>query len=139
MKPQYPIFGQDKGKWMFMIDSDPGLNYHLELIDVENKEYVGWDVRGVPIDFYLDQNNIKVKCISEETRLNKLRKAILNYVSLARPTEPFVYTGPNDDIVKLFRAVEQHIEEGRINRGIRRKASEFIKKFISAFRGQVST
>ena len=109
MNVKYPIFGQDKDKWMFMIETKSGLG-HLENIDIEGQEYVGWDVDGKPIEFYLENNNIKVRYTSSEYEPEKLREAILNYVKLARPKVSFIYNEHKESLVELFRSVEQHIE-----------------------------
>lgn len=115
----YPIFGQDRDKWMFMIDSESGLNY-LEAIDIEGKEYIGWDVRGIPIDFYLDNEEIKVRSLSEEPQVERLKQAILDYAATARPKVPFNPSGLEDNVIGLFKAVEEHVERGSLRRKIRR-------------------
>jgi hypothetical protein len=75
----YPIFGQDRDKWMYMIDAESRLAYHLETIDIENGEYSGWDMQGKPIQFYLENERIKVQCQSNIQEPEKLKKAILHY------------------------------------------------------------
>ncbi len=112
MTVKYPIFGQGRDKWMFIIEKESKLDYHLEAIDIENKEYVGWDSEGKPVEFYLDNNKIKICCLSNESKLEELKKAILNYAKLARPKVPFSYSGSEDNIFELFKAVEEHIQDG---------------------------
>lgn len=120
---KYPVFGQDRDKWMFMVSSESELG-RLEAVDIEGKEYAGWDAEGIPIEFYLDKRKIKIKALSEIPQIEELKKSILNYVAIAKPKPPFNYCGPEDDIISLFKAVEQHIKSGSLIERIKR----FIRK-----------
>lgn len=106
---KYPIFGQDRDKWMYMIDSGERLNSDLETIDIENKEYVGWDSDGKPIEFYLDEDEIKIRCKSSEPKLEELKSAILDYAKIAKPKKVFVYSREYKNISDFFRTIENHI------------------------------
>jgi len=119
----YPVFGQDRDKWMFMINSESDLD-SLEAIDIEGREYTGWDVKGIPIDFYLDKGKIRIKSLSEIPQLERVKKAILDYAAVAKPRVPFNYSGSEDNIIDLFKAVEQHIKSG----GLMGKVRQFIRK-----------
>lgn len=118
---KYPIFGQDRDKWMFMIISESELD-SLEAIDIEGKEYVGWDVIGTSIEFFVDKGKIKIRSLSQTTQIEELKKAILNYAAIANSKVPFNHYGREDDIIGLFKAAEQHIKSsslmGRIKRFI---------------------
>ena len=119
MSVKFPIFGQDKDKSMFIIETPSKLSYHLENIDIENKEYIGWDSDGNPIEFYLDNNEIQVRYFSNEPKLEQLKQAILDYAQFYRPNAPFNYSGSN--IVDLFKATDEHINQGRFSYRIVKK------------------
>ncbi len=127
---KYPIFGQDRDKWMFMIDVESDLNSCLEVIDIENKEYIGWDQMGVPIEFYLDNGKIKIKIFSEDAQLERLKEAILDYAAVARPKVPFKDSGLTDNVINLFNAVEGHIKDsgliGKIKRFLQNKKRQRV-------------
>lgn len=126
MSIKFPIFGQDKDKSIFIIETKFKLSYHLENIDIENKEYIGWDSDGKPIEFYLENNEIKVCCLSNESKLKELKQAILDYAQLYRPKVPFDYSGSN--VVDLFKAAESHISQGRLSYKIKMKLRGFWGK-----------
>jgi len=126
---KYPVFGQDRDRWMFMISSESELG-SLEAIDIEGKEYTGWNVAGIPVEFFLDKGNIKIKPLSEVPQIEEAKKAILNYAAIAKPKVPFNYYGPEDDMVGLFKAVEQHIKSGSLKEKIKR----FIKKYLKEWK-----
>lgn len=123
---KFPIFGQDKDKSMFIINTESELSYHLENIDIENKEYVGWDSDGKPVEFYLDNDEIKVRCFSNESKLEELKQAILDYAQLYIPKVKFNYSGLN--VVELFKTVEEHINQGRLFYRITKKLKSLWKK-----------
>jgi len=108
MEALFPIFIQDKDKWMYMINGPLDLN-SLEIIDINNNEYIGWDKDGRPIELYVDNNDIKVRCLSDEKQVEILRKAIIDYAAVARRKALFCCDGIGSDMVVLFKAVEQHI------------------------------
>lgn len=120
MEINYPIFLMDRDKWMFIIHNTTELNSHLEHIDIEDKEYSGWDINAFPLELYLEQKEIKVRHISSEPQLNRLKEAIFNYAKLARPKVPFVYSGPEDNVIELFKAVEEHIMAGSFTQKLKR-------------------
>jgi hypothetical protein len=126
MSVKFPIFGQDKDKSIFIIETESKLSYHLENIDIENKEYIGWDSDGKPVEFYLDNNEIKVRSLSSESKLEELKQAILDYAQLYRPKVPFNYSGSN--VVELFKTVEEHIDQGRFSYRITKKLKSLWKK-----------
>ena len=126
MNIKYPIFAQDQGKSMFIIETESKLNYHMENIDVENKEYIGWGSDGKPVEFYLDNNEIKGRCLSKESRLEELKQAIFYYARFMRPKVPFYYSGSN--IVDLFKAAEEHIAQGKLSYKIKMKLKGLWKK-----------
>ncbi|MFA5087674.1 MAG: hypothetical protein WC552_01415 [Candidatus Omnitrophota bacterium] len=129
MGVKFPIFGQDKEKSMFIIETSSKLSYHLENIDIENKEYIGWDGDGKPIEFYLDNNEIQVRYLSSEPESQQLKQAILDYARLGRPKTPFEYSGSN--VVNLFRTAEEHIAQGKVSYKIKAKLKNLWKKISS--------
>jgi hypothetical protein len=112
MEIRYPIFLQDRDNYIYMISSVKELNEELENIDIEEKEYIAWDAKGMPLKLYSEQKEIKVVMLSSAPQLEELKDAILYYVRLARPKVTFVYSGPENDMVELFKAVEEHIKAG---------------------------
>ena len=112
METIYPIFLQDKDNYIYMINSVRELNEKLENIDIEEKEYMAWDEKGIPLELYLEQKEIKTVMFANAPQLEELKDAILSYVRLARPKVSFVYSGPENDMVELFKAVEEHIKAG---------------------------
>ena len=120
---KYPIFLQDKDKYMYVINAHSDLNGELEQIDIDNKEYSGWDIEGKPLDFYMEKKEIKVKIIFDNLKIEKLRKNILNYAKIARPKTSFICS-ENNNIIDLFTAVEKHIKEG----SVKQKLKKFLKK-----------
>lgn len=132
MNVKYSIFGQDKDKWMFKIDEESKLNYHLEKIDVENCEYAGWDVEGKPIEFYVDDEKIKIRYKSSQLQIEKLKEAILDYAKLGNPREEFI--DKYSDVKELFQAVERHIDKARMSNKMKKKSTEFIEKFKKLFK-----
>lgn len=125
---KYPIFAQDKDKWMYIIDVESDLNSRLEVIDIKNKEYIGWDLMGRPIEFYLDNGKIRIKNISEDSQLERLKEAILDYAAVARSKATLKYSGLADNIVDLFNAVEEHVKDSGLIRKIKRYYANMFEK-----------
>jgi len=125
---KYPIFGQDKDKWMYIVETEQKLNSNLEKIDIENNEYIGWDSNGKPLGFYLEGDNIKVRCLSSDSNLNELKQAIINYARLANPKTPLTNPEKYEKVTELFKAVENHINQGRLSRRIITKIEKVLKK-----------
>lgn len=126
MQIEYPIFVKDRDGWVSIVHRSVN---ELEIIDVENGEFVGcWDRNGIPLQLNLkkDRNNqeIRVEIAFDNVQLDQLKEAIVSYAKLARPKVSFVYSGPKDDIVALYRAVEEHINAGQL----RNKLKKFFKK-----------
>jgi hypothetical protein len=94
---------------MYLIESESKLEYHLEVIDIENNEYIGWDKEGKPIELYLDNGKIRVRSQSEIPEKEKLKEALLNYAKIRNPKKEFKDQGW--DVVELFQKVEKHIED----------------------------
>jgi len=113
MEIRWPVFLKDRDGWMNILKSMDQIQVELEEIDIRDNEYTTWDSRGLPLQLYLDEGKIKIRFLSEEVQLDKLKEAILNYAKLYRPEAPFVYHGFEDNIIELFKAVEEHIKIGR--------------------------
>ena len=120
---QYPIFitGKDDPR-IEMLSNDKDLGKYDD-IDIEDSVFFGWTADGLPFELYLDKKKIKVRLLSTEPQLNKLKESILNYVKLARPKSTFIYSGPEDNVIELFKAAEKHIQEGKVSFKLKR----FIK------------
>jgi hypothetical protein len=119
MKIVFPVFVQDKDKWMYLINDPVALN-SLEIIDVDGNEYIGWDKEGKPIEFFTDGDEIKARCLSDEKQVVTLRKAILDYAMIARRKTPFCCDDNGNDMVILFKAVEKHINNGSVFNTLKR-------------------
>jgi len=46
MKIIYPIFLKDRDNWMYVLKDQKEVEENLEKIDIEDKEYIGWDAEG---------------------------------------------------------------------------------------------
>lgn len=120
MEIAYPIFLQDRDKYMYMITSASEVSEELENIDIEEREYISWDAKGRPLEFYLKDNEIKNKIISSEPQLEKLKEAILSYAKVVRPKSPFIYSGSEENMFELFKAVEEHIKSESVIKKLKR-------------------
>ncbi|UCE65017.1 MAG: hypothetical protein JSU85_09025 [Candidatus Zixiibacteriota bacterium] len=112
MKIKYPLFMKDRDGCMFLLSSEDDINYHLEHIDVEDKEYDGWNIEGRSVELFIEDKRIKAKYVSEEGDLEMVREAILHYAKIATDV-PFLYEKADKEITNLFKEVEKHI---RINK-----------------------
>lgn len=130
MTPSYPIFLKDRDEWMCMICDEEQLNTDLESIDIEDNEYQGWDINGIPVKPYLEQKQIKLKVLSDQPQEEQLRNAIFKYANLARKGS-FVYAGDATNLKALFQSVEEYIAADTLTQKIKRA----LKKFISRNRG----
>ncbi|MEW6609295.1 MAG: hypothetical protein AB1414_17940 [bacterium] len=104
----YPVFLIDRDKWMYKFNSINELRGYIELIDVEDNEYKGWDINGFPLDLVIDNREIQIKQIDNDSQIEELRNSILNYTKLFNPKTPFKYSGPENDFIELFNAAEKH-------------------------------
>lgn len=120
MEIEYPIFLQDRDNYVYMITSVEELNEELETIDIEEKEYRAWDAKGMQLELYLERKEIKVVMLANAPQLEELKDAILNYSRLAKSKAPFIYSGKEDNMAELFKAVEEHIRAGWITYKIKR-------------------
>ena len=120
MEVSFPIFIKDRDGWMGILNTFKEVQIELEEIDIEDKEYASWDARGLPLEFYMDKREIKIKILSETPQLQELKGVMLNYAKLGRPRVPFVYSEQQDNMVELFKAVEEHINSGRFINKLRR-------------------
>lgn len=122
MSIKYPIFVKDRDGWVSIVNKDVN---ELETIDVEGSEFIAcWDSYGIPLRLYLKREGkkeeIKVEQGSEIPQLDKLKEAILNYAQLSSPKVPFVYSDQPDNMVGLFKAVEEHIKAGSFRQKLKR-------------------
>jgi hypothetical protein len=90
----------------------------------------GWDREGKPVEFFLEGGTIRVRPRFNETSIQELRDAILTYARVATSGDSF--EGEVDDVVDLFRAVEQNVE-GRRWRG---KVWQRVRGMIKRLRGK---
>jgi hypothetical protein len=109
MSINYPIFLRDKASYMFLSSSQDDINYQLEQVDVEYKEYEGWDVEGRPIELFLENDKIIPKYVSEDYELDELREVILQFAKVSS-NEPFEIEVTDRNPFELFKAAQDHIK-----------------------------
>ncbi len=129
MEIQWPIFLKDQNGWMNAFNNSCDLKNHIESIDVEAKEYQGWDNQGHKIELFLEDNEIKIKIFSTTEYLNELIESIKKYVELERPKDKFIYMGNPENISQLFNAVNEHIKKTSL-------LCKLKNKLIGFFRGK---
>jgi hypothetical protein len=57
----YPLFVFEKyGGWMYLIEDQSRVLYHLEAIDIENDEYAFWDSNGGGVTVTVVQKKVGV-------------------------------------------------------------------------------
>ena len=127
MKIIYPIFLKDRDHWMFVLKNQKEVEENLEKIDIEDKEYIGWDAEGKLLDFFVKEDEIKVGILSEKSHSEEVKKAILGYAHSALPKVPFLPSKAEVDLLELFNKVEKHIRE---NTGFLRIITFFKKRKI---------
>ena len=103
----FPLYLVDRDHIVFMIEKPGDLSYHLERIDIEDKEYTGWDARGFPVELFLKGSEIQARLASHDARSQELKKAILRYANMGK--QPFIDSGTEDDCAKLLQAAEAHL------------------------------
>ena len=112
MEHHYPIFVLvTDDETLEMLTNSTELNRY-ERIDINNNLYRGWDVNGYPLKMLWDKKKGPMVEISkEEPEKERLKEEIYRYSKYYNEQKPFVYSGPKDDAVELFRAVERHVKE----------------------------
>lgn len=125
MKVKYPLFIRDTDSYMCTVSSHEDMNSYLEHIDVEDNEYEGWDVEGRHIELFIEDKEIRVKYISEECDLEAVRRAILHYAKISTKVQ-FDSKEIDDDLQKLFNAVDEHIKTHR--EGLIKKIKRLFKR-----------
>lgn len=105
---RYPVFVRDQDQYMGMYQSLEELSGDLENVDVQDNEYVAWDINGLPLELCLDGDVIKAKVLSSVSQKEELKRAILVYASLGRKErDSGLATSDSNDIVALFIAAEE--------------------------------
>ena len=103
----YPLYLVDRDHVVFTIKRPSDLGYHLERIDIEDKEYTGWDARGFPVELLLEGSEIQARLAGHDARPQELKAAILQYAHMGK--QPFIPLEPQDDYAKLLQAAEAHL------------------------------
>ena len=121
MEPQYPVFILANDDLSINMIMDPKqLSGWYEKIDVEEGLYRGWDVNGYPLRVLWDPAvGTKVEICGDFPQEDKLREAILDFAKIYRSKISFVYSGPEDNIVELFKTVEEHIKPKTLTQKIK--------------------
>jgi len=111
MDIKFPIFLKDRDGWMCMIKTAVGLD-HLEKIDIEQHEYVGWDFDARPIEIILTNDSIAVRLSKQGTAgIPAIRQSILDYARTAGPKD-IAFNGDGiEDLIRLFEAAEKHASQ----------------------------
>lgn len=107
MDINYPIFLRDRDGYMYLLDSTSDVQARLEPVDVEDREYEGWDAHGRPVELHLDHGVIGVKALDEATQLDRLRASIVEYARLLGLDESHVPQDEDRNVTELFNAIEQ--------------------------------
>lgn len=114
MEARYPLFILEKDDLSVRMIKDSSELSWYEQIDIEEGLYVGWDVFGHPLELFWERKiGPQIRLVNDSRQIDKLKESILNYANLARPRISFVYFGPKDDVVALYKAAEEHIKAGR--------------------------
>ncbi len=79
MKVSFPVFLKDTDRCMVFIKSIEHLNSHIEMIDVEDKEYTGWDVNGHKIELRSQGKSIEVHLVENTIDIEGLKSSLLFY------------------------------------------------------------
>ena len=77
----FPVFLKDSDGYMCLIQSMDDLNSHIEMVDVEANEYIGWDIRGSEIRLLPQGQSIEVKVLEKNNDLEKLKSSLLSYAN----------------------------------------------------------
>lgn len=128
MNYSFPIFILAKDdKSVRMSKSEKDIEYY-EQPDIEEGLYVGWDVNGYPLRLvWRTKEGPKIEVSTEIPHIDQLKTILYEYVRYYRPDVPFQYAesaGSEDDIVALYKAIEEHINAGRL----RNKIKKFFSK-----------
>ena len=105
----------DDDRSIVMANDESGLEYWFEPNDLDGETRCGWDIRGYPVRLSWDaQSGYKLEITEEVPEPDKLQEAIVDYAREYKPDVPFVYSGPQNDAVALFKAVEMHLQVPRV-------------------------
>lgn len=127
MNIKFPIFLKDRDGYVYVVKSYDDIKKEVELIDVEEGEYIVWDSNGRLLEFYILNGEIKVRILDNEAKEEDLKKAILNYA------EKFKVEKKNlDDFLEkepfvLFMEVEKLIKDKKFLYKIKSFFSKVIK------------
>lgn len=128
MHIQYPLFILEKDDLSMRIILEPkDLNWY-EKIDIDEGLYNGWDIKGYPFNLVWDesQSSPKIEITREHPEIDQLCNAIKDYARRYRPKVSFDYSGSN--VIDLFKAAEEHINQGRLSCRITKKLKSLWKK-----------
>lgn len=125
---KYPLFMKDREGWMYLLFSEKDINDYLEPVDIEDKEYDGWDIEGRPVELFMEDKRIKAKYISEDRDLDAIKAAILHYADIGTEV-PFEYEETEMDPLELFNEAKEHIKIHK-----KRLIKRIKTKLLNAFR-----
>lgn len=114
MEPRFPIFLKDKDGWMYLIDSAANLG-RLECVDVEEKEYTGWDVDGRHIGLGMNGDEITSTLIADGVQcLDELAKSIIDFANKMGPKGDPFHVKNVKDVLELFATAEKHANKSKL-------------------------
>jgi len=126
----FPVFVFALGCDIFLLESWNSLK-DLERIDVEQGEYYKtYDSKGQALDISIDpEGNIILTILDDKPILENLIRSIRNeYIDTKPISKTFIYTGPPDDPVGLFKQFEAHRFEHSIVGRIIKLYKKLFKK-----------
>jgi hypothetical protein len=112
MQVTFPVFILAKDDLsMDMVTEPKDLNWY-EKPDINDGLYEGWDVNGYLLKISWDKRLGPIVTVcNNEPQIEKLQEAIYDYAKRYNAQESFVYSGPSNDVVALFKAVEAHVRK----------------------------
>ena len=107
----YPLFLVDRDDHLVLVKTDPDLDSALELVDVEDDEYHGWDSEGRPINMGIRDGRIAVNVINDEDQTGRVREAIVKYANLLWPDSPFEDDDLSCPLIELHNKCMSHLKK----------------------------
>jgi hypothetical protein len=122
----FPVFLRAKGdKELREFESLKQIQGWIEPIDVENKEYEGWDSEGYPIDLQLGaENAITAGLLKDIAEVQALKKAFTDFAGLEEV--PVVWNENSVDVHKTYSAVKNGVDEAR-------RKKPWLRRIINRF------
>ena len=127
---KYPLFILVKDDSSIRVIGDSKNLNHMEMIDIKEGLYSGWDFDGYPFKVLWDQaTGIKLEQTSEQPQLDKKKEAVFNYIDRSsvyyRPDKQFIYDNDSNDFIGIIGAMKQHIKDAPF----KQRVVNFLRRF----------